>query len=206
MTDQVPLSGQWASPLSRTGAPLRAASGRWPRTAVAVRAGRGRTGCHSSTRLPSTIHDPAESTDTLRVLDVLGHVRSLGAQLREHRIQFAHPEVEDGLRGARPEVVGPGDPDVANTGCPTPQAVLVSVQAQTGAVPGVRPPGATRFDPDQSRGNSYRPKAATTQRLPGRVVAAHVLRPPVSPAPAPAPPPSGGAAVCAGVPPARTPP
>jgi hypothetical protein len=37
------------------------------------------------------IGDPAESTDTLHVLRLFGHVRSLGAQLREHRIQVADP-------------------------------------------------------------------------------------------------------------------
>src|SRR5205814_1824558 len=40
------------------------------------------------------IGDPAESTDPLHILSLLGHVRSLGVQLREHRIQVADPEVE----------------------------------------------------------------------------------------------------------------
>src|SRR5437588_496401 len=43
------------------------------------------------------IGDPAEPADTLHVLRLFGHVRSLGAQLREHRIQIADPEVEHGL-------------------------------------------------------------------------------------------------------------
>ena len=54
------------------------------------------------------VGDPAEPADTLHVLRLAGHVRSLGAQLREHHIQVADPEVEHGLLGARTEVVGPG--------------------------------------------------------------------------------------------------
>src|SRR5215470_17501726 len=54
------------------------------------------------------IGDPAGSTDTLHVLSLLGHVRSLGAQLREHRVQVADTEVEHGLLGAGAEVLGLG--------------------------------------------------------------------------------------------------
>jgi hypothetical protein len=56
-----------------------------------------------SVRLPQLdpvalgIGDPAEPADTLHVLRLLSHVRSLGAQLREHRIQVADPEVEHGV-------------------------------------------------------------------------------------------------------------
>ena len=83
------------------------------------------------------IGDPAESTDTLHVLRLLGHVRSLGAQLREHRIQVADPEVEHGLLGAGPEVVGLGleRREHRRPGFLTPQAVLIGVQAQAIAIP-----------------------------------------------------------------------
>ena len=54
------------------------------------------------------IGDPAEATDTVHVLLFFSHVRSFGAQLGEHRIQVADPEVEHGLLGAGPEVVGLG--------------------------------------------------------------------------------------------------
>jgi hypothetical protein len=48
------------------------------------------------------IGDPAESTDTLHVLRLFSQVRSLGAQLREHRIQVADPEVDHRLLSAGP--------------------------------------------------------------------------------------------------------
>ena len=83
------------------------------------------------------IGDPAESADTLHVLRFLGHVRSLGGQLREHRIQVADPEVEHGLLGAGPEVAGPGleRREHRQAGSLTPQAVLIGVQAQAIAIP-----------------------------------------------------------------------
>ena len=61
------------------------------------------------------IGDPAEAADPFRLLRLLGDVRSVGAQLREHRIQVADPEVEHGLLGAGPEIVGFGS-NVAKTG------------------------------------------------------------------------------------------
>ena len=83
------------------------------------------------------IGDPAEPADTLHVLRLAGHVRSLGAQLREHRIQVADPEVEHGLLGAGPEVAGPGleRREYRRPGSLTPQAVLIGVQAQAIAIP-----------------------------------------------------------------------
>src|SRR5438034_10707159 len=86
-----------------------------------------------SARLPQLypialrIGDPAESTDTLHVLSLLGHVRSLGAQLREHRIQIADTEVEHGLLGAGAEVLGLGleRREHCHPGFGTPQAVLI---------------------------------------------------------------------------------
>jgi hypothetical protein len=54
------------------------------------------------------IGDPAESTDSFHVLRLFSHVRSRGAKLREHRTQVAEPEVEHGLLGTGPEVVGLG--------------------------------------------------------------------------------------------------
>src|ERR1700729_2742961 len=83
------------------------------------------------------IGDPAESTDTLHVLRLFSHVCSLGAQLREHRVQVADPEVEHGLLGAGPEVVGLGleRREHRQPGLLTPQAVLIGVQAQAIAIP-----------------------------------------------------------------------
>src|SRR5580698_4402312 len=83
------------------------------------------------------IGDPAESTDALHVLRLFSHVRSPGAQLREHRIQIADPEVEHGLLGAGPEVLGPGLESREHRwpGSLTPQAVLIGVQAQAIAIP-----------------------------------------------------------------------
>jgi hypothetical protein len=68
---------------------------------------------------------------------VFDHVCSLGAQLREHRIQIADPEVEHGLLGAGPEVAGLGleRREDRQPGFLTPQAVLIGVQAQAIAVP-----------------------------------------------------------------------
>jgi len=40
------------------------------------------------------VGDPAESTDTLHVQRLASHVRSLGAQLCEHRFRVADPEVD----------------------------------------------------------------------------------------------------------------
>lgn len=40
------------------------------------------------------IGDPAEPADTRHLLRLFSHVRSLGTQLREHRVQVADPEVE----------------------------------------------------------------------------------------------------------------
>src|SRR6059036_817176 len=59
------------------------------------------------------------------------------AQLREHRIQVAGPEVEHGLLGAGPEVVGLGIErrEHRRPGFLAPQAVLVGVQAQAIAIP-----------------------------------------------------------------------
>src|SRR3954471_10136712 len=83
------------------------------------------------------IGDPAESTDTLHLLNVWGHVRSLGAQLREHRIEVADPEVEHGLLVAGAEVVGLGleRREDRQPGSLTPQAVLIGVQAEAIAIP-----------------------------------------------------------------------
>src|SRR5580693_9063082 len=83
------------------------------------------------------IGDPAEPADALHVLRLLSHVRSLGAQLREHRIQVADPEVEHGLLGAGPEVAGLGleRSEYRRPALLTPQAVLIGVQAQAIAVP-----------------------------------------------------------------------
>ena len=77
------------------------------------------------------IGDPAESTDTLHFLGLFRHVRSLGAQLREHRIQVTDAKVEHGLLGARPEVVGLGleRREHRRPGNLAPQAVLIGVQA-----------------------------------------------------------------------------
>src|SRR6516162_7892840 len=73
------------------------------------------------------IGDPAEPADTLHALRLVGHVRSLGAQLREHRVQVADPEVEHGLLGAGPEVAGIGleRREHRQPGSLTPQAVLI---------------------------------------------------------------------------------
>src|SRR5450432_366309 len=83
------------------------------------------------------ISDPAEPADTLHVLRLFSYVRSLGAQLREHRIQVADPEVEHGLLGAGPEVAGLGleRREHRRPGFLTPQAVLLGVQAQAIAIP-----------------------------------------------------------------------
>src|SRR5580658_5184459 len=83
------------------------------------------------------IGDPAEAADTLHVLRLLSYVRSLSAQLREHRIQVTDPEVEHGLLGAGPEVTGLGleRREHRRPGGLAPQAVLVGVQAQAIAVP-----------------------------------------------------------------------
>src|SRR5262245_37544312 len=83
------------------------------------------------------IGDPAESTDTLHVLRLLSHIRTLGAQLREHRVQVADSEVEHGLLGAGREVVGLGleGREDRQPGFLTPEAVLISVEAQAVAIP-----------------------------------------------------------------------
>ena len=83
------------------------------------------------------IGDPAEPADTLHVLRFVGHVRSHGAQLRDHRIQVADPEVEHGLLGAGPEVAGLRFErrEHRRPGSLTPQAVLIRVQAQAIAIP-----------------------------------------------------------------------
>jgi len=54
------------------------------------------------------IGDPAESTYTLHVLRLSSYVRSLGAQLSEHRVQITDPEVDHDLLRTGPEVVGLG--------------------------------------------------------------------------------------------------
>jgi multicomponent Na+:H+ antiporter subunit D len=77
------------------------------------------------------IGDPAEPADALQVMRLFSHVRSLGAQLREHRIQVADPEVEHGLLGTGPEVAGLGleRREHRQPGSLTPLAVLIGVQA-----------------------------------------------------------------------------
>src|SRR5262249_48321071 len=83
------------------------------------------------------IGDPAEPADTLHVLRFPGHVRSLGAQLREHRIQVTDPEVEHGLLGAGPEIPGLGleRREYRRPGSLMPHAGLIGVQAQAIAIP-----------------------------------------------------------------------
>src|SRR5215469_6088937 len=83
------------------------------------------------------IGDPAEPADAFHVLRFFGHVRSLGAQLREHGVQVADPEVEHGLLGAGPEVPGFGLEcrEHRRPASLPPQAVVVGVQAQAIAVP-----------------------------------------------------------------------
>ena len=97
-------------------------------------------GSHSSTRLPSgSVTQPNRPTPSMSCVS-FGHVRSLGAQLREHRIQVADPEVEHGLLGTGTEVVGFGleRREHRRPGSLTPQAVLVGVQAQALAIPGAQ--------------------------------------------------------------------
>src|SRR5690349_9888401 len=83
------------------------------------------------------IGDPAEPADTLHLLGVLGHLRSFGTQLRDHRVQVADAEVEHRLLGAGPEVAGLGleRREYRRPGFLAPQAVLIGVQAQAIAVP-----------------------------------------------------------------------
>src|SRR5215471_4166529 len=78
------------------------------------------------------IGHPAESANTLHVLSLLGHVRSPGAQLREHRVQVADTEVEHRLLSTGAEILGVGleGCEHRRPGFRTPQAVFIGVQAQ----------------------------------------------------------------------------
>src|SRR4051794_12929156 len=88
--------------------------------------------------MPLGIGDPAEPADTLHVLRLGRHVRALGAQLGEHRVEVADPEVEHGLLVPGPEVarLGLERREHRRPAVLTPEAVLVGVQAQAFAVPG----------------------------------------------------------------------
>src|ERR1700691_2143669 len=83
------------------------------------------------------IGDPAEPADALHGLGLADHIRSLGAQLRQHRFQVADPEVKHGLLSAGPEIIGPGIErrEHRRPVSLTPQAVLIGVQAQAVAIP-----------------------------------------------------------------------
>src|SRR6185437_13078832 len=83
------------------------------------------------------IGHPAEPADTVHLLGVFSHVRSLGTQLRDHGIQVTDPEVEHGLLGAGPEVAGLGleRREYRRPGFLAPQAVLIGVQTQAIAIP-----------------------------------------------------------------------
>src|SRR5215831_18846058 len=100
------------------------------------------------------IGDPAKPTDTFHVLSLLGHVRSLGAQLRKHRIQVADTEVEHGLLGAGAKVLGLGleHREHCHPGFLTPQAVLIGVQPQAIAIP--RPQGHRVGGPHEVSANA----------------------------------------------------
>src|SRR5207244_35450 len=86
-----------------------------------------------------------------------GYVCAPGAQLGEHRIQVAGPEVEHRLLGGGPEVAGPGleGREHRRAVALLPHAVLVGVQPQAVPVPGaqgrrVRGPQEVPTDPKNS--------------------------------------------------------
>src|SRR5690242_18582994 len=83
------------------------------------------------------IGHPAEPADTVHLLRVFSHVRSLGTQLRDHGVQVADPEVEHGLLRTGPEVAGLGleRREYRRPGFLAPQAVLIGVQTQAIAIP-----------------------------------------------------------------------
>ena len=54
------------------------------------------------------VSHPRESPDPFHVLRLFSHVRALQAQLREHRVHIPDSEVDHGLLGSGPEVVGLG--------------------------------------------------------------------------------------------------
>src|SRR6476469_8911411 len=53
------------------------------------------------------VGDPAEAADAVHVLGHVCHVGALVAELGEHGVEVADPEVEHGLLGRGTEVVGP---------------------------------------------------------------------------------------------------
>ncbi len=86
------------------------------------------------------IGDPAEAADAFHLLDVVDDIGALVAELGEHGVEVADPEVEHGLLRSRPEVVGPGFERREDGGARLllPQAVLVGIEAEAVPVPGAQ--------------------------------------------------------------------
>jgi AcrR family transcriptional regulator len=84
------------------------------------------------------VDDPAESAHALEVLHLGRDLGPVTAQLGQHGVQVADPEVEHGLLGGRAEVVGVGRErrERGDARLRMPDAVLVGVEAEGLAVPG----------------------------------------------------------------------
>ena len=113
--------------------------------------GTAHAGCQSSKRFPSRSFGPTEAAE-LHLFDALVDDDTGGAELLQHRVEVAHPEVDHQSLSARPEVLrvgGEGRPDglIAGSrreGC----SVVLHRDPQMLRVPGAQRLGVARAEKD----------------------------------------------------------
>jgi len=86
------------------------------------------------------IGDPAEAADAFHLLDFVDYVGAVLAELQEHGVQVADPEVHHRLLGTSAEIVGPDlERGKYSDACfLVPHAVLIGIETEAFPIPGTQ--------------------------------------------------------------------